>query len=207
MHTFDVTRLTTRQISQDISFYVCEIGPRFTFCFPNSIIHGAVRSSPFQLRIAMQRAKKPFQEKRIQSRPQSYSAFRTKRTMCLATVSFCNSTEATERAKGSNPLIHLSFLDQDTIGVFPPPPLFMPSSIVFLLEISVAAHKQNPEWFACWCAEGAASDGAGERSNKARCLFHPSRRGESHQRREKKKKSTPLCAQLQHLSDVRFLTD
>lgn len=68
----------------------------------------------------MQRAKKPFQEKRIQSRPQSYSAFRTKRTMCLATVSFCNSTEATDRAKGSNPLIHLSFLDQDTIGVSPP---------------------------------------------------------------------------------------
>lgn len=133
----------------------------------------------------MQRAKKPFQEKRIQSRPQSYSAFRTKRTMCLATVSFCNSTEATDRAKGSNPFIHRSFLDQDTIGVFFP---FMPPSIVFLSEISVADHKQNPEWFACWCAEGAASDGAGERSNKARCLFHPSRRGESHQQRKKKRK-------------------
>lgn len=95
-HTFDLTRLTTRQISQGIFFSVCKIGPRFTFCFPNNVIHGALRSSPFQLRIAMQRAKKPFQEKRIQSRPHSYSACRTKRTMCLATVSFCNTTEATD---------------------------------------------------------------------------------------------------------------
>lgn len=75
---------------------------------------------------------------------------------------------------------------------FPPPPPFMPPSIVFLSEISVADHKQNPEWFACWCAEGAASNGAGERSNKARCLFHPSRRGESMAEEKKSTASTPV---------------
>lgn len=58
--------------------------------------------------------KKPFQEKKIQSRSQSYCAFWTKGTMCLATESFCNGTEATSAVE-KNPLIHLSFL---VVGFF-----------------------------------------------------------------------------------------
>lgn len=162
----------------------------------------------------MQRAKKPFQEKRIQSRPQSYSAFRTKRTTRLATVSSCKSTEATDGARWSDPFIHLFLSRSGHNWVFsssPPTPFFflMLPRIVFLLEISVADHKQNPKWFACRCAKGAASDGAGERSNKARCLFHLSSRGESQQRTKKcgEKKRRKEKKNLQHLSDVRFLTD
>lgn len=150
-HTFDVTRLTTRQISQDISFSLCQIGPRFTFCFLNSIIHGAVGSSSFQPKIAMQRAKKLFQKNENPEPPTKLQRLSDKENHVSRHSELLQQHSGDRQSRGEQPL-YTPFLSWfgHSWDFFSS---FMPPGIVFLLEISVADRKQYPEWYACWCAE------------------------------------------------------
>lgn len=89
-----------------------------------------------------------------------------------------------------------------------PPSTFMPPSIVFLLEISVADHKQNPEWVCAsvrrgsrvrW-SRGAIQQSALPVSSVETWRITPTAN-------KKKKGWKKITATVQHLSDVRILTD
>lgn len=68
--------------------------------------------------------------------------------MCLATVSFCNSTEATDRAKGSSAFIHLSFLIRAQLCGFPPPPPFYASKYSFPVR-NIRGRSQTESGMVC----------------------------------------------------------
>lgn len=121
--------------------------------------------------------------------------------MCLATESFCNSTEATRESEGGkDPLIHL----------------FFPCSVLNEISRIFSCWKYPSEATSriregsCVGAQRAASNGA-NRSNKARgqLPLWRQRRGDSHRAVSKNSQSIdplPLCVQLQNLSAVFSLT-
>lgn len=113
----------------------------------------------------MRKEKKPFQEKKIQSRSQSYCAFWTKRTMCLATESFCISNERRREKK----ILWSTFLSCSGLSVC--------ACVIFSRIFSCRKYPwevTNTILEGLWVGaqKGAASDGANQ-SNKAHGHFSP----------------------------------